>query len=157
LNFYFLNLFYAVFQAYTKNKGCKNFAALHYCLTIITYFLALSAAGAAVLAVVSAGLAVLSAAGAAAGAGAGAGAAVVAAAESVLAASPLPLPQEVTKRPRERASKLIFTSFINFLVLISCLYAHCQNVTHNRKNIFFRLLTIVVLFRAVMIINALCK
>jgi hypothetical protein len=69
-----------------------------------------------VAAAVVAGVAVAIAAESAAGAGAGAGVAftvvVVAEVESVLAASPPPLPQDATKRPKERASTLNFTNFI---------------------------------------------
>jgi hypothetical protein len=54
------------------------------------------------------------AAGAGAGAGAGATAVVVVVdVESVLDALPLPLPQDAAKRPKERASTLSFTNFIN--------------------------------------------
>src|SRR5579872_5633979 len=89
----------------------KNYFFFSSFLSILPSSFLGSAAGAA------AGLEVSAAAGLAVSAGGGvagaAGAAVAAlAVESVLVASPLPLPQDATKRPNERASTLNFTNFI---------------------------------------------
>jgi hypothetical protein len=62
--------------------------------------------------VVSAGAAGLAVSAAGAGAGVAVVVLVVVVVESVLAASPLPLPHDATKRPNERASTLNFTNFI---------------------------------------------
>jgi hypothetical protein len=58
-------------------------------------------------------------------------------AESVLGVSPLPLPQDATKRPNERAITLNFTNFILlFLDGYACLYSKRNKVTQRHKKIF---------------------
>src|SRR5205814_1898311 len=70
-----------------------------------------------------AGAAVIVSAGAGAGAGAAASVVVVeVAVESVFAASPLPLPQEATKRPIERANTLNLTNFIKMIFRWLCTF-----------------------------------
>jgi hypothetical protein len=64
---------------------------------------------------------------------------VVIDAESFLVASPLPLPQEATKRPIERASTLNFTNFINFVFSWLCRFIPEWRKGNPTVSIFFKI------------------